>query len=84
MNENAGTSPEARSAYKPSGPSKPRTFCNVSCGVNPFCTLLKYTNGTYTVTPSLTGYTFTPAGTTTAPIGGGTASGINFTEAATP
>ena len=41
-------------------------------------------NGTYTVTPTLTGYTFTPAGTTTAPIGGGTATGINFTEAATP
>jgi inhibitor of cysteine peptidase len=38
--------------------------------------------GSYTVTPSLTGYTFSPPSTTVTPTSGGTATGINFTEAA--
>jgi len=38
--------------------------------------------GSYTVTPVLSGYTFSPASTTVTPTSGGTATGINFTEAA--
>jgi len=40
--------------------------------------------GSYTVTPSLVGHTFSPTSHFVTTISGGTAAGINFTEAATP